>query len=381
MPQPNSRLAWIDNLRAFAILLVVNMHACVTYSHVGDWYVMSNREPALAEKIPFIFWQGHMQAFFMGLLFFIAGYFAQLSLARKGPAVFLRDRVIRLGLPTLLYMLVIHPFIVIGLNPWNADFPPAGKHYIHYVTSGEFLGESGPLWFAFALLIFCTVFAAWRTLRPAAPVINPALPAGATRLCLFGLGLAATTFIVRTLQPIGVSWLNFQFCFFAQYVIAFTVGIAAARRNWLITLAASPVARRAGWLALIGGPLLLATIMILGGPPTGPDVNPYNGGWHPQAAGIALWEQLAGLGLSLGLIALFSAKFNASGSVSRWLADRSFGVYVLHAPVLVALTMAMRPWEGASPYLLIFLLTVGGLIGSLLLADIAHRIPGLRAIL
>lgn len=381
MLQPQPRLAWIDNLRTFAIVLVVNMHACVTYSHVGDWYVMSSHEPTLAAKAPFIFWQGHLQAFFMGLLFFIAGYFAQLSLARKGPAVFLRDRLIRLGLPTLLYMLVIHPFIVIGLNPWHADFPPAAVHYARYVTSGEFLGKSGPLWFAFALLIFCAGFAAWSALRPAAPAGQPLAPAGAVRLGGFGLGLAAATFLVRTVQPIGTSWLNFQFCFFAQYLAAFAVGIAAARHGWLLALATSPLARRAGWLGLIGGPLLLAAVMTLGGPPTGPDAYPYNGGWHPQAAGTALWEQCAGLGLSLGLLALFSAKFNRSGPLARWLADRSFGVYVLHAPVLVALTMLMRPWESASPYGLAALLTAGGLIVSFLLADLARRIPGLRAIL
>jgi len=114
MSQPKPRLAWIDNLRTFAILLVVNMHACVTYSHVGDWYMKSAHEPTLAEKIPFIFWQGHLQAFFMGLLFFVAGYFAQLSLARKGPGAFVRKRLVRLGLPTLLYMLVIHPFILLA---------------------------------------------------------------------------------------------------------------------------------------------------------------------------------------------------------------------------------------------------------------------------
>lgn len=231
------------------------------------------------------------------------------------------------------------------------------------------------------MLIFCTVLAAWRALRPTAPAVQPTTTIGAGRLWLFGLGLAAATFLVRIVQPVGTSWLNFQFCFFAQYVAAFIVGIAAAKNGWLLSLAASPAARRAGWLGLVGGPLLLTAVMVLGGPPTGDDAFPYNGGWHPQAAGLALWEQLAGLGLSLGLLALFSAKFNTGGALSRWLADRSFGVYVLHAPVLVGLTMAMRPWEGASIYLLVTVLTVAGLVVSFLLADLARRLPGLRSIL
>ena len=34
-----SRMAWVDNLRTAMIILVVNMHACVTYSHVGGWFL------------------------------------------------------------------------------------------------------------------------------------------------------------------------------------------------------------------------------------------------------------------------------------------------------------------------------------------------------
>jgi len=61
------RLTWIDNLRTFIILLVVNMHACVTYSHVGSWYITEEPEPPMPVKMTFLFWQGHLQAFFMGL--------------------------------------------------------------------------------------------------------------------------------------------------------------------------------------------------------------------------------------------------------------------------------------------------------------------------
>src|ERR1041384_5439857 len=103
MPQPSSptRIAWIDNLRTLMIVLVVNMHACVTYSHVGSWYRMEDPEPAMPLKIAFFFWQGHLQAFFMGFLLFLAGVFAHQSLERRGLGAFLRERARRLGLPAL----------------------------------------------------------------------------------------------------------------------------------------------------------------------------------------------------------------------------------------------------------------------------------------
>src|SRR5260221_11004239 len=45
----------------------------------------------------------------MAVLFFIAGYFSAAAYDRKTFSQFVRDRVFRLGLPTLLYMLVIGP--------------------------------------------------------------------------------------------------------------------------------------------------------------------------------------------------------------------------------------------------------------------------------
>lgn len=380
MPPPaSSRLPWIDHLRTFVIFLVVAQHACVTYSHVGDWYAKSATEPTLAQKIPFILWQGHAQAFFLGLLFFVSAYFAHASLSRRGPAAFIRERLIRLGLPTLLYMLVIDPFIVLGLNPWNTHFPPLLTYYHDYLISGRFIGNSGPLWFAFALLIFCLALVAWRSLRPAAPPAAPASAPSAGALGLFGAVLVLTTFATRLAQPIGTNVLNMQLCFFPQYIAFFVAGLHASRHRWMASLASSSRARIAGWFALIGGPILLLATLFFGVPADG-NLAVFFGGWTPQAFGFAVWEQFTGLGLSLGLLALFSAKLNFETPVLRWLADRSFGVYVLHAPVLVALFMFFRALP-QNPFFLATLLTLTGLLASYLVAELARRLPGLRSIL
>lgn len=378
MPAPAVRLTWVDHVRTFMIVLVVNMHACVTASHVGDWYVLVEPEPTMGVKLWFILWQGHLQAFFMGLLFFLAGCFAHGSLARRGPRAFLLERGRRLGLPALLYMLVLHPFILLGLNPWEARFPPFATFYPRYVLSGDFLGESGPLWFALALLLFCVGLAAWRGMRLPTPDL-PAPAPTAGRLWMFGLGLASATFAIRIVQPIGTDVSNFQLCFFPQYIAAFAAGLAAARHGWLATLAASPTARRAGWLALIGGPLALAAVMAAGGPITDEHI-PYFGGLTPQSLGLAFWEQLAGLGLALGVLSWFSRRLDRTSPVLTWLGDRAFGVYVFHAPMLIALTIAIRP-AGLNPFALAAVLTIATLAATYALADLARRLPGLRHIL
>lgn len=373
-----ARLHWIDHARTFMIVLVVNLHACVTASHVGDWYLLVKPEPTMDVKVWFILWQGHLQSFFMGLLFFLAGCFAESSLTRRGPRVFLLERGRRLGLPALLFMLVLHPFILLGLNPWNADFPPFAEFYPHYLASGRFLSSSGPLWFALALLIFCAALAGWRHWRPSPPAL-PTAPPDARKLWLFALGLASATFAIRVVQPIGTNVMNFQLCFFPQYIAAFAVGLAASRHGWLAALAASSTARRAGWLALVGGPLLLGGIMVAGGP-ISKDHIPYFGGWTPQALGLAFWEQFAGLGLALGVLSWFSRRLDRASPFLTWLGDRAFAVYIFHTPVLVALTMVFRS-AGLNPFALAAVLTVTTLVATYAIADLARRIPGLRAIL
>src|SRR5262249_18704840 len=181
-------------------------------------------------------------------------------------------------------------------------------------------------------LAFSAMFAGWRVLRSARDASLSSVsrsksaapgPAALLGLCCF---LAVTTFAVRLVQPLGMDVLNFQLCFFPQYIAAFALGIVANQRGWLEELASSSRAKIAGWLGLIGGPLLLVTVIALGGAPPKDGPNPYAGGWNWQALGLASWEQFAGVGLGLGMLWLFKAKLDRETALGRWLSARAFGV-------------------------------------------------------
>src|SRR5436190_9744916 len=92
-----SRLDFVDNLRWVMIVFVVSMHAAVTYSHLGSWYFMEDPKPRPVVNAIFATYQIFLQAFFMGLLFLIAGYFVPQAFERKGFGSFIRDRAVRLG--------------------------------------------------------------------------------------------------------------------------------------------------------------------------------------------------------------------------------------------------------------------------------------------
>ena len=134
----------------------------------------------------------------------------------------------------------------------------------------------------------------------------------------------------------------------------------------------------AGWTALIGGPAVLLTLMFLG--IQNGKLECFFGSWHWQALGLALWEQFTGVGLSLGALSLLSRKLDFENRLLRWLADRSFAVYVVHAPVLIALTMLFRALP-QNIYALVTLLTLTGLVASYTVAHLFRRTPVFRTFL
>jgi hypothetical protein len=76
----------------------VVLHFALTYSGVPFY----NTEPAPESHLTFLLLALTLslnQAWCMGALFFLAGYFTPGSYDRKGPASFLQGRLVRLGIP------------------------------------------------------------------------------------------------------------------------------------------------------------------------------------------------------------------------------------------------------------------------------------------
>ena len=91
-PKPE-RIYFIDNLRIVLTILVVLRHQSIFY----------------AANVLLMLFLMINQAFFMGLFFFLSGCFTPMSFDRKGSLVFLKDRLLRFGVPILLYLFVISP--------------------------------------------------------------------------------------------------------------------------------------------------------------------------------------------------------------------------------------------------------------------------------
>lgn len=96
--------------------------------------------------------------------------------------------------------------------------------------------------------------------------------------------------------------------------------------------------------------------------------------------GFALWEALFGTGSILLLTTLFRRHVTGDGPFARFLAGNAFAVYLLHAPVIVAVVALRAPLD--LPSLAAFaLVLVVTMVISWLLAALVRRVPAVRSVL
>ncbi len=160
MAKPKStRLAYLDTLKVILISLVIALHTAIAYGAVGDW---TYRDPVSNEAAAILLTllTGLVQAFSLGLYFFIAGYFTPGSYDRKGGIHFWKDRLLRLALPMLLYTFVLNRIPnYVAARAYGNETRPFGAFFVQTFLKSA---DEGPTWFIFALLVFTLGYTLWR---------------------------------------------------------------------------------------------------------------------------------------------------------------------------------------------------------------------------
>ncbi|MEU7476545.1 acyltransferase [Lentzea sp. NPDC042327] len=331
-----ARIRYLDNLRIFLTFLVVVHHCAAPYSTIDVW---PNWQPPAseAEAVPLTLLLVVNQSFFMGFFFLLSGCFAPGAADRRGPRAFAVERLRRLGIPLLAFVVLLRPLF---------DLPtylalPAGTRpsfVAYYFTAWEV----GPAWFLEVLLIFSLGYALFLHLRgTAAPVRSQ--PLRRRDLLVFTLVLAVATYGWRILVPLGTDEPVLGLpspSYLPQYVLLFFAGVVAYRRRWLESLP-----QRTGWFGVV----LVVTSFVplaLGG---------YRGfvaagelaGYDLPHLALALWESAFAVGVVLVLLRVFARFAAGSSRFSRYLADNAFAVYLVHAPVIVGVVAVLQPLDAA----------------------------------
>lgn len=343
------RLYFLDNLRIGLTVLVIAHHVGQAYGPTGGWWPV--QEAARAAVLGPFFTVN--RSFFMSLFFLISGYLMVASYDRGGPARFLRSRLLRLGVPLLIFFFLIIP-LQQYLGHWRSG-DLAGMSFRTYYTHWYFgAGErpahwAGPawpemnlghLWYVQHLLIFSLCYAGLRLLwrRPADAEPCTPRPLRHKSILLFALALAFGSAVVRIWYPIDrwIGFLGFIQVAFADVprdLSFFVLGAVAYRRHWFLH-----VSNRMGmtWLSvgLIAAGLWYAF-----------SLGDLWSVFHipPKAMGILfpIWEALLCCGMCIGLIVLFRETLNVQTRWGGQMAENQYAAYLFHVPVVILIQVAV----------------------------------------
>ncbi len=370
----SARLAWIDNLRVLLTILVILLHLAIGYGAAGDWYYDEPGTVSTVSEVLLTLFVAINQAFFMGFFFMISSYVASASLARKGPAAYLRDRFRRLGIPILLYAFVVNPLFVaflIARDQGGGYWGLLRGRYFDYVAVG-------PTWFLEALLLMSIGYVIWNRLRPPTGAgAHPWSPSnGALASLALALGLAS--FVVRIWLPVGW-WLepiHFQLAHFPQYVTLFALGVAASHRGWFQAM--TPAQGRL-WSRVAIGLVVAFPVLFAAGGALDRVLDPFLGGWHWQQFAYSLWEQAMCVALVVSLLVLFRRRVSDQGRVARAMSGASYATYVFHAPVITLLAIGLSG-IGLDMGLKFILVAPVAVSASFAVGYLVKRLPAARGI-
>jgi fucose 4-O-acetylase-like acetyltransferase len=373
-----TRAYYVDRIRVILTALVVLHHTAITYGAPGGWYYRELPTTASLTGILLVLFVSVNQAYFMGFFFLLAGYFTPAAYQRKGLAKFALDRLVRLGIPLAIFAILLDPLTnsiaeAWGETPTKPDsFLPS---YLHRISNRDW--HPGPLWFAEALLIFSIGYVVRRQCRgPQVQQPDSPMPSSWAWF-LSAVEVGAGALLIRQWIPVGKDILELQLGYFSSYTFLFALGTVAWQRDWferLIWKRARP------WfiVSIIGMPVMVAAAIVLG-LLAGKKFST-NGGLSIGAILYAFWEPFVAWGIIAAYLVWFREHANRASVIWEYLGARAYAVYILHAPVLVAVSVAFRPWHAPA---LVKIAVIGTLAiaTTLGVSSLCLHIPGARRVM
>jgi hypothetical protein len=327
-----AKLLYYDNIRIFLTALVIFVHLNDTYTHVAKWYVTVGTADT-ASMVVGGFVASMIQAFVLALFFYISALFIQQSLERKGRLRFVTDRLVKLGIPLVVFTFIIDPATRFFLDP-ALSWKDLWSFYSTEILSFRSLNP-GPLWFVAALLLFSIAYAVWdKWIKAKINSVKKFPP-------LWGLlavvaGLAIFSFAVRIFWPVGKMFFCFQFAHFPQYIVWFAFGVIASRTD-IINRITKDQARFWLWGSLATVVVWLPLFVAGGALSAG--IQPFLGGFNWQSLVYCVWEQFACMALNISILYVFANLLNKQTRFFKEISISAFSTYILHAVVIIVLTL------------------------------------------
>lgn len=333
-----TRLVYLDNLKVVLIAVIIALHAVLGYAGIVEaWTYSELREVTLnvAVEMTLLVLVSPFGFFLIALLFLVAGLLTPPSYDRKGARRFVTDRLLRLGVPFVVYVFVVQPSLVYAVAHPLGHAP--GSFWDEYLGAERQI-DTGPLWFVGVLLIYSLGYAVWRRRGSAHRAARGITLKTLTRTALV---VAPLSFAVRLVYPYGSEsgFSDLNLWEWPACVAVFALGIAGSREGWREVVPAD-IARRSRVVTLLAAGVMAALLLLAG-------------------ALDAVEEVLGGLHWLGGLFAVVEAILTVFGSVwllsvaqyrlarqYRWgpaLSRSAYAAFMLQTVFLLALAVVLRP--------------------------------------
>lgn len=375
-PHP-ARRPWIDNLKVLLITLIIAIHGVLSYAGTVEvWTYTEFREVTLnpvTEAVlfglvaPFGF-------FMIALLFLVAGLLTPGSVQRKGVRRFTTDRLLRLGVPFLVFVFLLEPTLTYALEHPLGDAP--GSWMQEYLGVEKSL-DTGPLWFVGVLLIYSLAYAAWVAIRPER---GPRAPTPITwrRLLVIAAIVAVSSFLVRLVYPYGseAGRSDLNFWEWPACIAAFALGVVATRQGWLEQVPdhLRRQCRTVTLFALAG----MACLLLAAG--VADRVEAALGGWNVLAALFATLEAPLTICGPVWLLAAAQRHLDRRYRWDTFFNRACYAAFIVQGFVLIGLAAALRGVTAPAEIKAVVVAS-GGVAGSYALAWLLLQIPGVKRVL
>lgn len=315
-----------DAARALLMLLGIPYHVAMAYRANQVWIVNAQEGDLLFTWMAAVIHLFRMPAFFV-----IAGYFAALLLMRRTPGAWLKNRLIRLGLPFIAALLTLNPLLNLlcelsnfsiwsALGSWEKNSLQSGGYWVRH------------LWFIIVLLYLCAVAALLSRVAPrvgqaSLSVRADAMMARNMPLALLGLGVMIGAWEAGAIELFyvwGFATNLPQEILRIDQLIQFAPWFAL---GWLVCRAPqfrAALHRPSPLIALAG---LAATLLYL---QIGREVHPMTERFIGTIAAIAMTQML---------LAAMKRLANRPNRAVQALVSGAFVIYLVHLPITAGLVV------------------------------------------
>ena len=351
-PHKTERLHALDSLRAIMMMLGIVLHSANTYviaDYGASWPLKDpNNTGLLLDWI-----SSFVHAFRMPIFFVVAGFFASLLFHERSSAKMIKNRVNRILLPFIVFVVILWPLVMISFTYSNVVFAegsnPLSTALATFSEPSDFIPErTMHLWFLYYLVMFSfTSFLVglafnklpWFTSK-SSQLISFIIQRPLLKIVVFSL----ITFLL--LLTMNRTWVATSLSFtpdlntFIFYAFFYFFGWVLFKSKSLLSSFMTY-----DWIFIILGLILFTTYFLM-------DTSTLSLLLIMVIKSVNVWLFI------FGFTGLFIRYASTHSAIMRYVSDSSYWVYLLHLPLTALLPSYLMGF--AAPAVVKFLIVMLG---------------------